>query len=219
MNQRRVFAFDMDGTLITDRLIFCMADRFGFRAELEGIITKRVPEYQKTEHIARLLIGLTPDDLLDTLEQIPLASGAESVVRQLKEQGHFLVIISDSYTLATEHLKNRLDFNRTVANELVITNGRMTGEVKMPRNWSERDSNCLQHKYSVCKLNSLITISEETGIPLKRCVAVGDNLADIGMLRGAGIGIAYNPKSDLVAASADVVLKDDFGQLLEIIRD
>jgi len=133
--------------------------------------------------------------------------------------GHFLVIISDSYTLATEYLKRELGFDRTVANELVIRDGKITGEVKMPLNWSDKDSNCLKYKYSVCKLNSLIEISAEMNIPLQRCVAIGDNVADIGMLRGVGIGVAFNPKSHLVERSADIVLNDDLGQLLEIIRD
>ena len=216
---QRIIVFDMDGTLIADRLIFRLADRFGFKEKLEDIMAMRLPEYQKTRRIARLLKGITPAALRQTLEQIPLSAGAETTARQLKERGHFLVIISDSYTLATEHLKRKLGFDRTIANELVIRNGEITGEVEMPMNWSDRDSNCLKYKYSVCKLNALVEISEEMSIPLGRCVAVGDNMADIGMLRGVGIGVAFSPKSPLVAESADIVLKDDLGKLLEIIKD
>ena len=217
--RQRIVAFDMDGTLIADRLIFRLADRFGFKERLENIMAMRLPEYQKTRRIARLLKGITPGELLQTLEQIPLSAGAEAATRQLKERGYFLVIISDSYTLATEHLKRKLGFDRTIANELVIRNDEITGEVEMPLNWSDRDGNCLKYKYSVCKLNSLIEISEEMKIPLGRCVAVGDNMADIGMLQGVGIGVAFSPKSPLVAKSADIVLKDDLGKLLEIITD
>jgi len=219
LNQRRIIAFDMDGTLIADRFIFRLADRFGFKKKLEDIMAMRVPEYEKTRRIARLLKGVTASELLHTLEQIPLSKGAQSVTRQLKERGHFLVIISDSYTMATEHLKRELGFDRTVANELVIIDGKITGEVEMPLNWSDKDSNCLKYRYSVCKLNSLIEISEELNIPLQRCVAIGDNVADIGMLRGVGIGVAFNPKSHLVERSADIVLNDDLGKLLEIIKD
>ena len=121
-----------------------------------------------------LLKGVTASELLHTLEQIPLSVGAEFVTRELKQRGHFLVIISDSYTLATEHLKEKLDFDRAIANELLIVDGKITGEVERPLNWSDRDSNRLKYKYSVCKLNSLIEISEEMNIPLERCVAVGN---------------------------------------------
>jgi len=218
LSQRKIIAFDMDGTLIADRLIFRLADRFGFKGKLEDIMALGVPEYKKTRHIARLLKGITTSELLYTLEQIPLSVGAEFVTRQLKERGHFLVIISDSYTLATEHLKAKLGFDRTVANRLVIIDGKITGEVEMPLNWSDKDSDCLKYKYSVCKLNSLIEISEEMNIPLKNCVAIGDSMADIGMLRGAGIGVAYNPKSRLVERSADVVLNNDLSELLGVIE-
>ncbi len=217
LSQKRIIAFDMDGTLIADRLIFRLADRFGFRGKLEDIMALGVPEYQKTRRIANLLKGITASELLYTLEQIPLSVGAEFVSQHLKERGHFLVIISDSYTLATEYLKAKLGFDWTVANRLVIIDGRITGEVEMPLNWSDKDSDCLKYKYSVCKLNSLIEISEEMNIPLKNCVAIGDNMADIGMLRGAGIGVAFNPKSPLVERSADMVLNNDLGELLGVI--
>jgi len=218
LSQRKIIAFDMDGTLIADRLIFRLADRFGFKGKLEDIMALGVPEYQKTRCIARLLKGITTSELLYTLERIPLSMGAEFVTRQLKEWGHFLVIISDSYTLATERLKAKLGFDRTVANRLAIVDGKITGEVEMPLNWSDKDSDCLKYKYSVCKLNSLIEISEEMNIPLKNCVAIGDSMADIGMLRGAGIGVAFNPKSRLVEKSADVVLNNDLGELLGVIE-
>lgn len=218
LSQRKIIAFDMDGTLIADRLIFRLADRFGFKGKLEDIMAMGVPEYEKTRRIARLLKGITASELLYTLEQIPLSMGAEFVTQQLKERGHFLVIISDSYTLATEHLKVKLGFDRTVANRLAIIDGKITGEVEMPLNWSDKDSDCLKYKYSVCKLNSLIEISEEMNIPLKNCVAIGDSMADIGMLRGAGIGVAFNPKSRLVERSADVVLNNDLGKLLGVIE-
>ena len=218
LSQRKIIAFDMDGTLIADRLIFRLADRFGFKGKLEDIMALGVPEYHKTRRIARLLKGITTSELLYTLEQIPLSMGAEFITQQLKERGYFLVIISDSYTLATEYLKAKLGFDRTVANELVIIDGKITGKVEMPLNWSDKDSDCLKYKYSVCKLNALIEISDEMNIPLKNCVAIGDNMADIGMLRGAGIGVAFNPKSRLVEKSADVVLNNDLGELLGVIE-
>jgi len=70
-----------------------------------------------------LLKGVTASELLQTLEQIPLSVGAEFVTQKLKERGHFLVIISDSYTLATKHLKEKLNFDWTIANELLIVDG------------------------------------------------------------------------------------------------
>ena len=44
----KLVAFDMDGTLLADRLIFALANRFAFRKKLETIIEGSSPEYEKT---------------------------------------------------------------------------------------------------------------------------------------------------------------------------
>ena len=51
----RLIVFDMDGTLLADRLIFVLADKFGFRKKLETIIEGSSPEYEKTRRIANEL--------------------------------------------------------------------------------------------------------------------------------------------------------------------
>jgi phosphoserine phosphatase SerB len=213
----RLIAFDMDGTLIADRFIFRLARRFGFEAELKERIAKDIPEYQKTKHIASLLKGITVKDIIDTLDQIPLSVGVQKTVEELKKEGHVLAIISDSYTLVAEHLKEKLGFDFVVANKLIVKEGKATGGIEMPLNWAKNRKGCLKH--SVCKLNALISLSEKTKIPLKRTVAIGDNAADICMLRQAGLGVAFNPKTPDVTQNADITICNDMSQLLTIIRN
>jgi phosphoserine phosphatase SerB len=212
----RLIAFDMDGTLIADRFIFRLARRFGFEAELMEIMSKAIPEYQKTKSIASLLKGITVKEIINTFDQIPLSPGVQTTVGELKREGHILAIISDSYTLVTERLKKRLGFDYTIANKLMVKGGKATGEVEMPLNWASNRRGCLKH--SVCKLNALVSLSEKTKIPLERTVAVGDNTADICMLRQAGLGIAFNPKAPAVEQSADITINEDMSPLLTIIR-
>ena len=206
--------FDMDGTLLADRLIFALADEFGFRKKLETIIEGSSPEYEKTRRIASLLGGISVPQFYHVLGLIPLSVGAETVVRELKRRGYILAIISDSYTLATEWLKKKLGFDYTIANELSLKNGRINGEIKMPLGWGKPEEQCLKH--SVCKLAALVRLSQKTEIPLERCVAVGDNLSDVCMLEKAGLGIAFNPKHPSLEKAADIVIKD-LSQILSII--
>jgi phosphoserine phosphatase len=213
----RLIAFDMDGTLIADRFIFRLAHRFGFEAELREITSKNIPEYKKTRNIAFLLKEIRAKEIIETFDQIPLSPGTQLTALELKRQGHVLAIISDSYTIATERLKKRLDFDCTIANKLVVKGGKITGEVEMPLNWASNRRGCLKH--SVCKLNALVSLSEKTKIPLERTVAVGDNTADICMLRQAGLGIAFNPKTQAVEQSADITINNHMSQLLTIIRE
>jgi phosphoserine phosphatase SerB len=211
----KLVVFDMDGTLLTGRLIFSLADRFGFRQKLERIMEENKPEYEKTRLIALLVKGITLEQFYNVLSLIPFSTGAEAVVKELKRRGYILAIISDSYTLATEWLKERLGFDYTVANELNLVDGRISGEIRMPLGWSKREGECRKH--SVCKLKALVQLSQKTGIPLRDCVAIGDNLSDVCMLERAGLGIAFNPKHPQLEKVADVVITGDLRQILSII--
>lgn len=212
----KLIAFDMDDTLIADRLIFRLAHRFGFETELREIISRNILEYEKTRSIASLLKGIRIKEIIDTFDQIPLSPGTQTTVQELKKAGHVLAIISDSYTLATERLKKRLGFDYTVANKLIVKGGKATGEVEMPLNWTSNRTWCLKH--SVCKLNVLVSLCQKTKIPLERTIAVGDSMADICMLKYAGLGIAFNPKTQAVEQSADITIKGDLSELLNLIR-
>jgi len=211
----KLVVFDMDGTLLAERLIFVLADRFGFRKMLEMIMEGGSPEYEKTRRIASLLAGITKQQFYHILGHIPLSVGTEAVVRELKGRGYILAIVSDSYTLATEWLKEKLGFDYTIANELSLENDKISGEIKMPLGWGKAEEQCLKH--SVCKLNALIYLSQKTGIPLGRCVAIGDNLSDVCMLKKAGLGIAFNPKHSRVEKAADIVVTEDLSRILPII--
>ncbi len=213
----RLIAFDMDETLIADRFIFRLAHRFGFEAELKEIISRNIPEYEKTRSIASLLKEIRVEEIIDTFDQIPLSPGTQLTMLKLKREGHVLAIISDSYTIVAERLKERLGFDYTVANKLVVRDGKITGEVEMPLNWASDRKGCLKH--SVCKLNALVSLSEKAKIPLERTVAVGDNIADICMLRQAGLGIAFNPKTQAVEQSADITINTHMSHLLTIIGE
>ena len=212
----RLIVFDMDGTLIAERFIFQLARRFGFEDKLKEIISRHVPEYEKTRDIAALLKGIRLKEIVDTFDRIPLSPGAEATVAVLKSDGHVLAIISDSYTIATERLQKRLGFDHTVANKLVVKEGKATGEVEMPLSWPKDRQNCLKH--AICKLNAMFELSRKTRIPLDMTVAVGDNIADICMLEAASLGIAFNPKAPEVERSADVTVRGDLGGILAIIR-
>ena len=212
----KLIAFDMDGTLIADRLIFRIASRFGFEVELEEIISRDIPEHEKTRSIASLLKGIRVKEIIDTFDQIPLSPGAQATVQELKQKGHMLAIISDSYTIATERLKERLGFDYTIANKLIVKEGKATGEVEMPLNWTSNKKGCLKH--SVCKLNALVSLSQKAKIPLERTIVIGDSIADICMLKYAGLGVAFNPKSRAAEQSADITIKKDLSELLTIIK-
>ena len=211
----KLVAFDMDGTLLAGRLIFALANRFGFTKKLKTIMEGSGPEYEKTRRIASLLEGISLKQFYNVMGLIPLSAGSEAVARELKHRGYIVAIISDSYTLATEWLRERLGLDYTIANELILKNGKLTGEIKMPLGWAKAEEQCLKH--SVCKLTALVHLSQKTGIPLTRCVAIGDNLADVCMVEEAGLGIAFEPKHPKLEKAADVIISEDLSRILPFI--
>ena len=62
---------------MADRLIFALANRFGFRKKLETIIEGSSPGCAKARRIASLLRGISAQQFYHVLGLIPLSVGTE----------------------------------------------------------------------------------------------------------------------------------------------
>jgi phosphoserine phosphatase len=205
MLNKKLIAFDMDGTLINGRLVFALGDRFGFSGQINKIMNAGILGYKKSEKIARLWKGLTPDDIVDGIANIPLMRGAEEVIKELKKRGYKVGIISDSYTLATGYMAKKLDLDFHLANVLIEKDGLLTGKLCMLLGWDKIDCDC---KISVCKRFHLEKVAKLYDIALKDTVAIGDTKSDLCMIKRAGIGIAFNPKDEVLTSNIDKVVKE-----------
>jgi phosphoserine phosphatase len=131
----------------------------------------------------------------------------------LKEKKCKVGIITDSYTVAADMVRDRLAMDFVSANELEIVNGVVTGRVDMPLGWEKIGCFC---RISVCKRYHLEEQARRYGVPIERTLAVGDTKSDICMLQRAATGIAFMPKDDAVArATPNVVREPDMLKVLE----
>jgi len=212
----RLAVFDFDGTLIDGRIIDRLAEKFGFTEELETI-RKKVPSgHKQSMEIAKLLKGLKIQDLLNTAKEMPLMPGTKKVLRELKNKGCFIGIISDSYRRAIEAKMNGLPVDYIIANELDVQDGIFMGSIRMPFGWTKKDG-CLKH--SVCKLAAMKRLAEEVGVEMSEISAIGNGDVDTCMIEAAGFGIAFNPNSVGPIEVADVVIKGKhLGKILEHLR-
>jgi phosphoserine phosphatase len=137
-----------------------------------------------------LLKGLPAESVFSLLNRIPLADGAERLIRTLKLLGYKTAILSGGFTFFARSLQDRLGIDFIHSNELEIADGVVTGRVLPPIINGAR------------KAALLSEIAEREGISLEQVVAVGDGANDIPMLDLAGMGIAYRAKP-LVRQSAD----------------
>jgi phosphoserine phosphatase len=123
------------------------------------------------------------------VDAIPMAEGAERLIKTLRMLGYKTAILSGGFTFFANALKERLGIDYVCANELEIADGVVTGRVLPPIVNGER------------KAALLGEIAEREDISLEQVVAVGDGANDIPMLKVAGMGIAYRAKP-LVRQSA-----------------
>jgi phosphoserine phosphatase len=191
---RRLFAFDMDSTLIQGEVIDQLAAMAGVGEQVSAITrTAMRGEIDFDESFRRrlaLLRGL-PEDRVNTLpDSIPLAEGAERLIKTLKLLGYKTAILSGGFTFFARKLQQRLGIDSIHSNELEIAGGVVTGHVVPPIINGAR------------KAALLAQIAEREGISLEQVVAVGDAANDIPMLNLAGMGIAYRAKP-LVRERAD----------------
>lgn len=190
---RRLFVFDMDSTLIQAEVIDELARLAGVGDQVAGITEAAMRgeldfNASFTRRLA-LLRGLSAERVRSLVDTIPLAQGAERLIRTLRLLGYKTAILSGGFTFFARHLQQQLGIDYVHANELDVADGIVTGQVVPPIVNGESKAALLQE------------IASREDISLEQVVAVGDGANDIPMLKLAGMGIAYRAKP-LVRQSA-----------------
>lgn len=191
--QPRLVCFDMDSTLIKAEVIDELARCHGVGDEVAEI-TERAMRGEldfKASFRERMskLAGLDESVLAEIAKELPLMEGVERLMANLKRLGYRTAILSGGFTCFARHLQDTLGFDEIHANELVIENGKVTGEVREPIVDAERKAELLE------------AIAQREGFTLDQTIAVGDGANDLKMLAKAGLGIAFRAKP-LVRAQA-----------------
>lgn len=215
MTKFKLVMFDMDGTLIQGRGIFIIAEKKGFKEELiKKIRDKSLDFYQRSIDIAKLSKGLNSRELLEIFRTIKLHEHVEKVITEIKKHGIKTAIATDSYKLFADDLKARLGIDYVYANNLITNGDVITGELEI-HNTNLTEDFFSGRIYSICKSCALEQLCKELGISLGEAIAVGDGMVDIGMIKKAGIGIAFNAP-DEVQRHADIIT-NDFRAILQYI--
>lgn len=212
---KKMVVFDMDNTILESSFINTAADKFGFRDRLISTVAKSNNAFIRTKQIAKLLKGKSIGEILEVTDSIPIVHDLHDVVQELKRRGFICGIISDSYDCVTNHLKNKIGFDFTLANELEFSNSMATGEVKIPSFFMRTKKSQCQHDY--CKGNVLKHIARKYKIEMSNIVCIGDGENDVCMLQMAGIGVSFCSSNNLLNLVADKQIRHrSFAPLLEI---
>lgn len=215
-SELKLACFDMDGTIIDGRLVEVISKKFGLYDQIKKIQNdSSIFGYIKTQKIASILKGIDEKELVIAIDSISLMKNCQSIINLLKKNNYKIGIITDSYTIAAKILVNKLGLDFVAANVLQISEGLITGEVRMPLGWDKINCNC---KISVCKRYHLEMYARKYGIDMKNTVAIGDTRGDICMVNNAGIGIAFMPKDDCIGKHKNLINRPDLMDMLDYIR-
>jgi phosphoserine phosphatase len=205
--RKKLFLADMDSTMIGQECIDELADFVGLKAHVAGITERAMRGEIEFEPALRervaLLKGL-PVDVVDKVieERITLTPGGRELVATMRANGAYTCLISGGFTLFTKVIAEKIGFQENRGNELIVGDGKLTGEVKEPILGRE------------AKLATLIELRENFDLDNIDTLVVGDGANDLGMVREAGLGVAYHAKPAVATAAAARI---DYGDLTALL--
>ena len=190
---KRLIVMDMDSTLIRIEVIDELARSHGVGEEVAAITRRAMQgemDYDRSlrERVA-LLKGLHARVLYELAENLPLAEGAETLLRVLRRLGYRTAVISGGFSVAAEALQKRLGIDFAWSNTLEIEGGVLTGRVVGPIVNAQRKADLLEE------------LARRENVPLDQVIAIGDGANDLLMLQKAGHGIAFHAKPKLREAA------------------
>jgi phosphoserine phosphatase len=205
--RKRLLLADMDSTMIGQECIDELADYAGLKAHVAAITERAMRGEIEFEPALRdrvaLLKGLSVSVVDEVLKQrITATPGARELVATMRAHGAYACLISGGFTLFTNTVATQLGFDENRANELLVRDGQLTGEVTEPI------------LGRAAKLAKLIELTESFDLDNIDTLAVGDGANDLDMIQHAGLGVAYHAKPAVAAAAAARIDHGDLTALL-----
>lgn len=201
MARLRLAVLDVDGTLkeaespygyIHERLGVAHLAREHRALALAG----KIPPGEWLRRDVALWAGQPVDKIRRLLGENPILPGAAELLVALKRAGVVVALVSAGFTLNTDPLAAEFEIEHVLANELLYENGTLSGKAinRVP----------LGGKAAFAR-----KLMAQLGIGPEATLAAGDTRVDLELFDCAGVRIAVNPRSEALAAAADVVLQPD----------
>jgi phosphoserine phosphatase len=205
--RKKLFLADMDSTMIGQECIDELADFAGLKAHVAGITERAMLGEIEFEPALRERVALLKgmpvsvvDEVLKT--RITPTPGGRELVMTMRAHGAYACLISGGFTLFTSAVAAQIGFQENRGNELVVSDGKFTGEVKEPI------------LGRAAKLQTLIDLTESFDLDDIDTLVTGDGANDLGMIQNAGLGVAYHAKPAVAAAAAARI---DYGDLTALL--
>jgi len=204
--RKALLVADMDSTIVTSETLDELAACAGLKERIAAITARsmagEVDFVESLRERVAMLKGLPVEALAQVGARTELTPGARTLVRTMKAQGAYTVLVSGGFTAITGSVREACGFDEDLANRLELRDGRLSGKVAEPI--LDRGA----------KLAALRRLLAERGLEAAAACAVGDGANDIPMLQAAGLGVAYRGKP---AVRAAVRFRVDHGDLTALL--
>lgn len=193
-----VVCLDMEGVLVPEIWIAF--------SEVTGIpefrrTTRDEPDYDKLMRYRIDLLdkhGLGLKEIQDVIAKIEPMDGAKEFLDELRSLTQ-VIILSDTFTQFAMPLMKKLGYPTLFCNELVVTDGKVTG-FKM---------RCPESKKTTVK--ALQSCGFET-------IASGDSFNDLGMIEASKAGFLFKTTEQLKKDYPQYPAFEEYGELLDAIK-
>lgn len=207
-NQRKkLLIADMDSTMIEQECIDELADAAGAGDAVKAITVRAMNgeldfEDALRERVATLK-GLPSGVIGEVIaSRISFMAGGRELIATMRQNSAYCALISGGFTHFTAYVGAELGFHEHQANELLIQDNLLTGEVASPI--LGRDA----------KVAALQRITGTFGFSMDETMAVGDGANDIPMLLAAGTGVALHAKP---AVKQEIGIQINHGDLTSLL--
>ena len=205
--RKKLFLADMDSTMIGQECIDELAAFVGLKDHVAGITERAMRGEIEFEPALRERVALLKDlpvgvvdEVLD--KHIRITPGGRELVMTMRAHGAYTCLISGGFTVFTNAIAQAIGFQENRANELVVRDGKFTGEVREPILGRAK------------KLATLIELTESFDLDDIDTLVAGDGANDLAMIQNAGLGVAYHAKPAVAAAAAARIDHGDLTALL-----
>ena len=199
LHEPGLLVMDMDSTAIGVECIDEMAILAGVGEEVSRVTEQamegKLDFAQSLVSRVSCLAGADACILHQVRCALPLMPGLYNLVKVLKGYHWKLAIASGGFSYFADHLRDRLELDWAVANELVIVDGKFTGQVA---------NGIVDAKV---KAQSLGELASRWGISASQTVAMGDGANDLLMMNAAALGVAFHAKP-VVRHQADISIRE-----------
>ncbi|MDO8656563.1 MAG: HAD family phosphatase [Nanoarchaeota archaeon] len=206
----KLIIFDMDGVIFEHKNFWLELHKsLGTLEEGTKLTQKYLHQDYATlveEVVHKLWKGKDAAPYYQLIKHINYLSGVKEVFKEIKNQDYLTAIISSGPIDLARRAQHDLGIDFVYANELVIENGKISGEFLWPVEKEGKKVQIIQH------------LCQDLGIKEKEVIFVGDSENDLGAFQLVGKSIAFNSHSEqLNEAATHIVEGKDLKKILPFL--